>query len=171
MSDVDPETPAALEDFDVFYSREFAPVVSLAFVLCGSWSSAEDLAQDAFVSAQRRWSKVGAYDKPGAWVRRAVANRSVSLTRRRLAEGRALLRVSRERLPEPAGLTERDALLWEHVRCLPTRQRQVIALHYVNGQSVSDIAGTLGLGEPTVKTHLQRGRRSLESALGKGDRS
>lgn len=161
-----PEVVETREEFEVFYQREFHQVVALAFALCGSWSSAEDLTQDAFASASRRWSKIGAYDQPGAWVRRAVANRSVSLTRRRISEARALLRVSRERLVEPTALVDEDAEFWQEVRNLPARQRQVIGLHYVDGQSVREIAVTLELSEATVKTHLQRGRKALEVALG-----
>jgi len=168
MSAVDADLPDVLvprEDFTMFYEREFHPVVALAFALCGSWSSAEDLTQDAFISAQRQWSKIGAYDKPGAWVRRAVANRSVSLTRRRISEGRALLRMSRERSVEPSALGDADSEFWEMVRALPARQRPVIALHYVGGQPVVEIATTLELSESTVKTHLQRGRKTLELQL------
>ncbi len=168
MNAVDADEPEVIEtreEFEVFYQREFHQVVALAFALCGSWSSAEDLAQDAFASASRRWSKIGRYDKPGAWVRRAVANRSVSLTRRRISEARAVLRLSRERVAEPTPLTEEDAEFWQAVRDLPTRQCQVIGLHYVDNQSVSDIAVTLELSESTVKTHLQRGRTAMEVAL------
>ncbi|NOX31549.1 MAG: sigma-70 family RNA polymerase sigma factor [Actinobacteria bacterium] len=168
MKSVDADVPEVLvteESFEVFYEREFHQVAALAFVLCGSWSAAEDLAQDAFVAAQRRWAVVGRYDRPEAWVRRAVANRSVSLTRRRLAEARALLRQSRERWTDPAAFDDGDGEFWDTVRSLPARQRQVISLHYVNSLSVKEIASTLDLSEATVKTHLQRGRRSLELKL------
>lgn len=168
MSAVDadvPEVAVTWEGFEVFYDREFHQVVALAFALCGSWSAAEDLAQDAFVSAQRRWDVIGGYDRPGAWVRRAVANRSVSLTRRRMSETRALLRQSRERWVEPAAFDDGDNEFWDAVGGLPARQRQVIGLHYVNDLSVREIAVTLELSEATVKTHLQRGRKTLEVKL------
>jgi len=166
VEDAAPDPLVPQEGFAVFYEREFQQVVALAFVLCGSWSSAEDLAQDAFASAQRRWTVVGAYDQPAAWVRRAVANRSVSLTRRRISEARALLRLGRPSWVEPAALDDGDEDLWRAVRELPGRQRQVIGLHYVSDLSVSEIAHTLQVTEATVKTHLQRGRRTLEVKLG-----
>ena len=58
------------EDFDVFYQREFRPVVGLAYALSGSRIAAEDLAQEAFIAAHQQWEKVGRYESPGAWVRR-----------------------------------------------------------------------------------------------------
>ena len=56
-------------------------------------ATAEDIAQDAFLAAHRDWERVGRYDKPGAWVRRVVANLSVSLVRTRVREARALARL------------------------------------------------------------------------------
>ncbi len=81
-----------LRDFASFYASELRQVVGLAYVISGSRSGAEDLAQDAFLAAYKRWEQVGRYPNPGAWVRRVVSNRAVSVFRRRTAEARALLR-------------------------------------------------------------------------------
>jgi len=156
---------AVQEDFEVFYDREFSQVVGLAFALCGSWSAAEDLAQDAFVSAHRRWSVVGAYEKPGEWVRRAVANRSVSLTRRRISEARAMLRLRPQGRVDPPALDGPDDEFWSEVRRLTPRQRQVVSLHYVSDLRVHEIAAVLEVSEATVKTHLQRARSTLHARL------
>jgi DNA-directed RNA polymerase specialized sigma24 family protein len=82
----DPAVPAGEDGFDEFYVREFPGVVGLAYALSGNPSSAEDLAQEAFLVAYRRWSTVGEYDDPGAWVRRVVANMSVYLEDRPIVE-------------------------------------------------------------------------------------
>ena len=66
---------------------------------------------------------------------------------------------------EPAAFDDGDDEFWRTVRGLPARQRQVIGLHYVIDLSVSEIAGTLKVSEATVKTHLQRGRKTLEVKL------
>ena len=54
-------------------------MIGLAYALSGSRAAAEDLAQEAFLAAHKSWDKVGGYEKPEAWVRRVVANMSVSL--------------------------------------------------------------------------------------------
>jgi len=74
-----PVTPArtvvmAAESFEDFYARDFKPVVALAYALSGNRASAEDLAQEAFLAAHRRWDKVGRLVRRDAWVRRVVAN-------------------------------------------------------------------------------------------------
>ena len=82
------------ERFETFYQREFRSVVGLAYALSGSRWAAEDLAQEAFIAAHRKWDRIGEYESPGAWVRRVVANMAVSLYRKRASEARALARVA-----------------------------------------------------------------------------
>jgi len=158
------------EDFESFYARERKPVVGLAFVLSGSRSGAEDLAQDAFLTAYKQWDTVGAYDNPGAWVRRVVANRSVSTIRRRTAEAKALVRIGGSTFVVPE-LSPDAMATWAAVRRLPTRQAQAIALRYYDGSSVSDIARILDCSQNTVKTHLRRARQTLNAQLSEGDQS
>jgi RNA polymerase sigma-70 factor (ECF subfamily) len=82
------------ETFEEFYAREFRAVVGLAYALSGSRAGAEDLAQEAFLVAHRDWDKISGYDSPGYWIRRVVANLSVSMFRRRLVEAKALARMA-----------------------------------------------------------------------------
>lgn len=153
-----------VEPFETFYRRELRPVVGLAYVLIGRRSVAEDLAQEAFMAAYRRWSDIGGYDDPAAWIRRVVANRAVSLRRRARVEAEAL--VGRRHTDHyDDDLSVEHEHLWTEVRRLPKRQAQVIALHYVERRTTASIAALLGLSEPTVKTHLQRARATLATRL------
>ena len=77
---VDAERSVSIDRHD----REIRDVVGLSYVLSGSRSGAEDLAQDAFVAAYRLWDRISGYENPGAWVRRVAVNRSISVGRRRL---------------------------------------------------------------------------------------
>jgi RNA polymerase sigma-70 factor (ECF subfamily) len=157
------------EDFESFYARERRPVIGLAFVLSGSRAGAEDLAQDAFLTAYKQWDTVGGYDNPGAWVRRVVSNRSVSTIRRRTAEAKALVRIGGSSLVVPEMSPDAMAT-WAAVRKLPTRQAQAIALRYYDRSSVADIARILDCSENTVKTHLQRAKKTLNAHFTEGDR-
>jgi DNA-directed RNA polymerase specialized sigma24 family protein len=94
------EASAFRPNFEAFYRQELHSVIGLAYVLSGSRSGAEDLAQEAFLAALRHWSDVGRYEDPGGWVRRVVANRAVSSFRRRAAEARALAQPDRRRPPQ-----------------------------------------------------------------------
>lgn len=156
------------EDFSAFYERERTAVTGLAYVLSGSRTGADDLAQDAFVEAYRRWDRISQYDKPGAWVRRVVANRSVSTLRRKTAEARALVRLAGAP-PVVSELSPDVIATWEAVRSLPDRQAQVIALRYYDRSSIPEIAQILDLTENTVKTHLRRAKATLSERLSEED--
>lgn len=157
----------AIEPFEAFYRREFRSVVGLAYVLSGSRSGAEDLAQEAFIAAHKKWDTVGTYDKPEAWVRRVVSNLSVSRFRRKASEMKALARLAGFR-DESATLGELPAEaehFWREVRRLPKRQSQAVALHYLEDMSVNDIADVLDCSPNTVKVHLHKGRNTLAERL------
>jgi len=140
-------------------------VIGLAYALSGSRTAAEDLAQEAFLAAHKSWAKIGAYDNPGAWVRRVVANKSVSMFRRRIREAKALTRLRTADKVMPA-LTVEDDAFWGAVRALPKRQAQAIALHYLEDRPVMEIAEILDCAEGTVKVHLRNGRLKLADTLG-----
>ena len=156
---------AAQLDFDELYRRDFRALVALAYGLSGSRAAAEELAQEAFLAAHRRWDEVSRYDDPSAWLRRVVVNRSVSGVRRRMAERRALARLSGQRVL-PEALPDGDEEVWAAVRTLPQRQAQVVALFYVDDRSVGDIARILECAEGTVKAHLHAARQALVRKLG-----
>lgn len=166
MSDhVPPAYVPTVASFEELYRRELPAVIALAYVLSGSRMAAEELAQDAFLSAHRRWDDIAGYDDPAAWVRRVCVNRSVSLIRRRTSEAKALARLASRRAL-PAELPADSDAFWSAVRRLPQRQAQVVALHYVDDRPVAEIATVLDCAEGTVKAHLHRARRSLAAELG-----
>jgi RNA polymerase sigma-70 factor (ECF subfamily) len=150
--------------FDAFYLREYPRMVALAYAVCGSAVAAEDLAQEALIRAYRRWDRISRYDKPGAWVRRLTLNLAASALRRRIAEAKALARLGppHNPLPDPE---PRQEELWQEVRALSRRQRQAVALFYVEGLAVTEVAEILGCAEGTAKAHLHRARRALAEAL------
>jgi len=161
----EPVAVEASETFEDFYVREFPAVVGLAYALSGSRSGAEDLAQEAFLAAHRGWDRVGGYDDPGVWVRRVVANLSVSAIRRRVVETKALARIALGQTPALPELSAESVEFWRAVRSLPRRQAQAIALHYLEDLPVAEVARILGTAEGTVKKHLFEGRKKVVRLL------
>lgn len=160
------ESAVAYESFEAFYEREFKDVVGLAYALSGSKLGAEDLAQEAFIKAHERWDKISGYDKPGAWVRRVVANLAISGFRRRSAERKAVSRLAGQRQQGISNLEPADEEFWRLVRELPKKQAQATALFYFEDRPVAEIADILDCSPSTAKVHLYRGRRALADKLG-----
>jgi RNA polymerase sigma-70 factor (ECF subfamily) len=153
---IDPDDGA----FDSFWNREHTAVLALAAALTGDWGVAEDLTQDAFSAAHRRWAEI---DSPGAWVRRVIANRAASHWRRRAREAAALVRLAAR--PSPVALTPEYDEFWRTVRALPRRQAQVVALRYLDDRSIAEIAEVLNIAEGTVKATLSHAHRALARSL------
>jgi RNA polymerase sigma-70 factor, ECF subfamily len=166
----DDHTPAepivAVATFEELFRSNYQGVVGLIAALCGSRAVAEELAQEAFVRAFRRWDRIAAYDRPDAWVRRVAVNLAVSSARRTAAEARAMARVRRLSRRGAEELTAADDEFWRAVRRLPRRQAQCIALRYLEDRSIDDIAAILAVDTATVRVHLHRGRLALAGDLG-----
>ena len=159
----------AEDSFDDLMQREWAPVLAVATALVGRSGAAEELTQEAFFAAHRRWDHVGSLDRPGAWVRRVVINRSVSHLRRRRVELRVMDVVGRMPVVHDDGPAMVDAaqdrLLWDQVRRLPARQAQCVVLRHVDGLDAAEIADLLGCSAATVRVHLHRGLHTLRARL------
>jgi RNA polymerase sigma-70 factor (ECF subfamily) len=162
--------------FDDLYRDEWTGLVAFGWSLTGDWATAEELAQDAFADAYRRWDDVGGLDRPGAWVRRAVLNRATSVHRHRGVERRGLVRLGArttteadvhhaDRTGDAAADRVGDPAFWAAVRDLPDRQAAAVALHYLEDRPVAEIAEILGCSAATVKVHLHRGRQALARTL------
>jgi RNA polymerase sigma-70 factor (ECF subfamily) len=155
----------AVPAFGEFYRREYRQVLGLAYVLCRNRATAEEITQEAFTAAFKRWGEVSQMASPEGWVRKVVANRSVSLFRRLAAEGRALARAGRRGDDAPPisadAIAVRDA-----IRRLSVRQAEVVVLVYFAALSHDEAARVLGCGVETVRTHLKRAKRRLAGWLG-----
>lgn len=150
--------------FDEVYQREYQALLGLGFVLTGSRPIAEDLVQDSFAEAHKRWAKVAHYDNIGAWLRRVLVNKATSRGRRLVSEAKMLTSVRARRVPDVT-IPEDSSEVWAAVRALPKRQAQSIALFYWEDRTIAQIAEILECGEETVKTHLKRGRAALATSL------
>ena len=69
-------------------------------------------------------------------------------------------------VPSADAIVDRAALL-RLVDQLPTRQRQVIMLFYMEAQSHEEVAHMLAMPVGTVKTLLHRARARMSAAAGK----
>lgn len=154
-------TPLA---FDVFYREEYGKVLGLAIGLSGDRAVAEELVQEAFEAAWRRWASVSRMEKPGSWVRRVVSNRSVSSYRRAMTRARYLSRGAAD--TAWVGIPDEAVDVVVAIRRLPPRQAQAVWLRYFDDLTVSEVAEIMGCEQETVKTHLARGLARLKEHLG-----
>jgi RNA polymerase sigma factor (sigma-70 family) len=156
-------------DFAEFVESESRGLVAAVYAIVGDRHRAEEIVQDAFERCFRRWRRVSRLDRPGAWARRVAINAAISSARRSSSEQRAVRRltaVSDRHGADPVDrlLSVEDEALWAAVRALPGDQAAAIALRYGADVGVEDIAASLHLTVPAVKSLLHRARTTLRTS-------
>src|SRR5215211_9521747 len=83
----------AHEGFAAFYASSYRRLLGQLFAVTGDLAEAENVLQEAYARAFARWSRVGDYDLPEAWVRRVAINLAAMAERSLRRRARALLRL------------------------------------------------------------------------------
>ncbi|MEV4713586.1 SigE family RNA polymerase sigma factor [Micromonospora sp. NPDC049374] len=158
---------ADVEGFDEFYRGSRQRLLGYVYVLTGDLTEAQDAVQEAFIRAWQRWSSVGGYDDPEAWVRVVAARIAVSRWRSLRSRARAYLRHGTvDSVPAP---TTDTVEVVAALRQLPEEQRVAIALYYLAGLPVAEVARQTAAPVGTVKARLSRGRAALAGLLAVSD--
>jgi RNA polymerase sigma-70 factor (ECF subfamily) len=137
--------------------------------LCGQPARADDLAQEAFLTA---WTKARSYSGEGSyrgWLLR-IAWRSFLMDER--ARGRRIPAFAGTEAPperaEPAR-AERDLVIEDALARLKEEDRAAVILCLVLGHSHTEAAAILDSPLGTLKTRVARGTRRLAELLGNDD--
>ncbi|WP_107056825.1 RNA polymerase sigma factor [Streptomyces sp. NRRL S-378] len=135
---------------------------------------AEEIAQDALVTALEQWPESGVPDRPGAWLMATAKHRAIDLVRRKETYARKLAEVGRtlEDEPPPAEPAEPDDIDDDLLRLiftachpvLPTEARIALTLRLVGGLTTQEIARAFLTSESTVAQRIVRAKRTLAKA-------
>ena len=154
-------------------TRYQAIAARTAYVITGTASDAEDVAQDAFVKAYYALDRFHAGAPFRPWLLRIVANEAIN---RRKAAGRRPtvgLSVVEDRAsgdtalsPEASALArERRELVLDALRQMREEDRLVIAYRYFFDLSEIEMAEALGVARGTVKSRLSRAIARLRAVM------
>jgi RNA polymerase sigma-70 factor (ECF subfamily) len=155
--------------FGQLVRAHLAPAVHMAMQIVRNQADAEDVVQDAFLSALKNLDSF----EPGRpfrpWLSRIVVNRAIDVMNSKAnRSGEVLLDTHPSGDMSPHASAEHVELL-QHVRrvvaTMPPRQRLVVEMFDLQGASVAEIAELTGSAPATVRWHLHTGRRALRKAL------
>ena len=155
------------QTFAEFVRHRAAALYRYAYVLSGDHHDADDLVQDALIRLRGHWPAVTRRDDPTGSVRTTMTRLHVSAWRRRRRE-RLTAEVPDVAVPDPR-LDRVDAAAdTARVRAalaqLPPKQRAVLVLRYYERLSDAEIAETMGVARPTVRSQAARGLDKLRAA-------
>jgi RNA polymerase sigma-70 factor (ECF subfamily) len=155
----------ALEEL---FRRHWRRAHRAAYLVVHDAAAAEDIAQEAFLSAIRALDRFDRRRPFGPWLHRIAVNRAIDYSRARALRGEGQVP------PTAAAELEagpRDAIsdeLMSALAELEPEHRAVVVLRYVLDYTPGEIGRMLGLPRGTVNSRLRRGldrlRPSLEEA-------
>lgn len=167
-----------LDAFEALVRLHQQAAYRLAFVVTGSAHDADDVAQEAFMSA---YLALGRFrdDAPfRPWLLRIVANAAKNHRRSSYRRQRRELMLIDDRRSGEAALSPESAVLQREdqhrlmgaVNHLPERLRIVVATRFFMGLSVAETAEVLRLPPGTVKSRLSRALDRLRADLERGSK-
>jgi RNA polymerase sigma factor (sigma-70 family) len=154
-----PDTPTADRgDFALFYEQHYVEAVRLAGFLASDRTTAEDLAQEAFLRLQPEFDRVR---NPGGYLRTTLVNLCHNNHRSRRRETSRHARHG----TTPSTVADRSAELDASLRRLPYVERAVVVLRYWLGLSENEIAEHLDCPPGTVKSRHARALKKIRKEL------
>ncbi len=135
-------------------------ILRMAYSYLHNLSDAEDILQDTLIQYIKTQPELVSESHEKAWLLRVACN----LSKNRIKYNK--LRETDELLEEIVGSEEEDLkFVWEAVKELPPKYREVIHLFYQEDYSTKDIAKILQRNEATVRSDLNRARKQLKNIL------
>jgi len=151
-------------DFEAVYDRYADMLYRLALSHTQSREDAEDVVQEVFTKYLDAADKLKSTEHERAWLIRVTVNACHDLQRKKkyrlhvpLDEIQEVAADAPEELPDVFGM----------VAALPEKYKTVVALHYLEGYSVEEIASAIRISNSAVKMRLSRGRELLKKTMEK----
>ena len=157
--------------FDRFFADNYADVVRALAVASGDPAAAEEVAQEAFARAFRRWDDVATMDRPATWVY-VVAVREFGRQHRHrsyAADRHRLLAASISDPPDPSAAVDARDWFARTVNELAPRQRMAVVLRFYVGLSLAEVADAMNCAVGTAKATIHAGLAHLRVDLESGE--
>jgi len=148
---------------------EFATISSprlrrTAFLLCGDWHTAEDLAQTTLAKMFGSWRRISRKDAADTYATRILINTYLAdMRRKRVGE---VLTDTLPEYPVHPQAPETRLVVIDALAALPPRARAVVVLRYWSDLSVEQVAAMLGCSAGNVKSQSARALDKLRILLG-----
>jgi len=158
------------QEFETRIAETGTLAFRVAFSILRNSEDAEDVAQEAFAKAYRRFRQLRDRDRFRSWLVRLTWRMAIDRTRserRRMARETGM-ELSPVCAPSPVQSViqrERAERLWLAIDALPEKLRIVIVLSAIEEHDVRQIAKLLRLPEGTVKSRLFLARQHLKELL------
>lgn len=156
--------PSAVEHA---FRNEWAPIVAALVRQFGDLELAEDVTQDAFVEASRRWRREGIPPNPGGWLLVTGRRKIIDRIRRDKRYAQLLPRIVESDPAEPTRPDDSDQLALMFGCChraLSPEAQVALTLRSLGGLTTAQIARAFRVPEPTMAKRLVRAKNKIRQA-------
>ena len=155
-------------EFHAYFEARVAVVRRTAYLLCGDWHRAEDLAQTALAKLYVAWPRLNRNGQVDAYVRKIVVRAAIDDSRRWFRRRETTMSAVPD--IETAGAPGVDDVLdvRRALAELPPGQRAAVILRYWEDLPIAETAELLGCSEGTVKSQAAKGLAALRHLLAAG---
>jgi RNA polymerase sigma-70 factor (ECF subfamily) len=143
---------------------------NICYRIIGEQELAEDMLQEAFVSAFRNIESYEGRASFGAWLKKIVVNKAISHLRKQRVEFEEFddrLELSDGEPYDDTELALKVESVREAIQKLPKGFRVVFSLYLLEGYDHKEIAGIVGISESTSKSQYNRAKKKLREILKK----
>jgi RNA polymerase sigma factor (sigma-70 family) len=159
---IEPGAGGAVPTFEGFFQDEYERLGKAMYLITGSRTEAEDLAQEAMVRVYERWDRVSSGGSSVGYLYRTALNLHRSRVRR------AVVRLRRG---PPAGVVSADPLsvaedrdeLGRLLAWLPEGQREALVLVAWLGMTDQEAGVVLGIEPVSVRVRVSRAKATLRA--------
>ena len=170
-----PAAPEAHRAIEAVFRIESARLIAALTRMVRDVGLAEELAQDALVTALERWPQTGTPDNPGAWLMATAKHRAIDRLRQQRLTERKQEALGQELEPPSTPDLEAaidkdlgdDLLRLVFITCHPvltTEARVALTLRLLGGLTTLEMARAFLLPEPTIAQRIVRAKKTLREA-------
>lgn len=158
-----------LDAYAELVNRHSLLAYRVALRILGHHQDAEDVAQDALVTAWQQLPQFRGESSFSTWLYRIVTRRAVNrINRDRRHSSTDALAEWPDHSKQTDMAFERNQTadaVTDAIQALPPAQRVAVVLHHLEGLSYADVAVVTASSVPAVRSQLYRARRTLGLAL------
>ncbi len=150
-----------------FYRKYAKAMYNICYRITNDADDAEDVLQEAFLSAFRNMHTFKGEASIGAWLKRIVVNASISHIKKKKSFHEVMEDYDH---PDDPGFGDDELILGldrvkDAIQQLPDGFRMIFSLYLLEGYDHREIAGIMDISESTSKSQYNRAKKKLREIL------
>lgn len=148
------------------YKLYYKPMYSVCMRMMNNETDAEDVMQEAFLSAFRKIDTYKGEVSFGAWLKKIVINRSLDYLKKRKVKFEEINEKSNKFIDYQMETKEVNMkVIKDAIQKLPDGYRVVLSLYLIEGYDHEEISEILGISNSNSRTQFLRAKNKLKEIL------